>query len=299
MLRGRVLTSVVLLLGLVGVFYLDHRDGARARLLLALVLVTALGAVRELRTLLANRSHAPGYAFPAICVVLVVAAGWTDKLFGFPSLQAPLASLGPVMLAYGLSVLLLLSKAVLGYRNAGGNLEVLSAEIFIVSYVGVLLSLTAQLRWVAGTEAGYLAIGSLIVTAKCGDIGAYTCGRLLGRRKMAPQLSPGKTWAGGVGAIVAAGAASLAWFQWATPVFEEHWVPSPWYWTVAYGMLIGLAGLIGDLCESLVKRDIGVKDSAQVLPGFGGLLDLLDSLLYAGPVAFVLWQVMPLATWLE
>jgi phosphatidate cytidylyltransferase len=56
-------------------------------------------------------------------------------------------------------------------------------------------------------------------------------------------------------------------------------------------------GLIGDLCESLVKRDVEKKDSATLLPGFGGLLDLLDSVLYAGPVAYLLWQVIPLRTW--
>ena len=57
-------------------------------------------------------------------------------------------------------------------------------------------------------------------------------------------------------------------------------------------------GLVGDLCESLIKRDVGCKDSAPLLPGFGGLLDLIDSILYAGPVAYVLWRVMPMATWI-
>jgi phosphatidate cytidylyltransferase len=156
---------------------------------------------------------------------------------------------------------------------------------------------TAQLRWVAGTQAGYLALGSLVIAAKSGDIGAYTLGRLFGRRKMVPRLSPGKTWMGGLGALLGAAAGSWAWLTWGTPLFNSAWQAPAWYWSVLYGAIIGVVGLIGDLCESLIKRDVGQKDSAALLPGFGGLLDLLDSVLYAGPVAYVLWLVLPLATW--
>jgi phosphatidate cytidylyltransferase len=65
---------------------------------------------------------------------------------------------------------------------------------------------------------------------------------------------------------------------------------------VLYGIIMGLVGLIGDLCESLIKRDVGQKDSAPLFPGFGGLLDLLDSVIYAGPVAYLLWLTLPLAS---
>ena len=61
-----------------------------------------------------------------------------------------------------------------------------------------------------------------------------------------------------------------------------------------YGVVLGVVGLVGDLCESLIKRDMGQKDAAALMPGFGGLLDLLDSILYTGPVAYVLWVVLPL-----
>ena len=73
--------------------------------------------------------------------------------------------------------------------------------------------------------------------------------------------------------------------------------PSGLFWSIVYGAIIGLAGLVGDLCESLVKRDLGKKDAASLLPGFGGLLDLLDSILYAGPVAYVPWKVLPIDPW--
>jgi phosphatidate cytidylyltransferase len=176
-------------------------------------------------------------------------------------------------------------------------METLGAELMIVSYIGVLLGVAAQLRWVAGDEAGYLVIGSLVIVTKGGDVGAYTFGRLFGKRKLVPLLSPGKTWAGAGGALVGSAAFSIAWFELATPLFNRTWTPPEWHTAAVYGLVLGAVGLIGDLCESLIKRDVGKKDSAILFPGFGGLLDILDSVLYAGPVAYILWKALPLATW--
>ena len=78
---------------------------------------------------------------------------------------------------------------------------------------------------------------------------------------------------------------------------DSDWTPPAAHWAILYGVAVGIVGLTGDLCESLIKRDVERKDSAALLPGFGGLLDLLDSVLYAGPVAYVLWLVLPLRTW--
>ena len=180
-------------------------------------------------------------------------------------------------------------------------METLGAELLIVSYIGVLLGVVAQLRWVAGADAGYLVMGSLLVVTKGGDIGAYFFGRLFGKRKMVPHLSPGKTWAGAVGALIGSAVSAVVWLQYATPQFTPRdsvkWIPPEWYYSACYGAILGVTGLIGDLCESLIKRDVGKKDSARLLPGFGGLLDLMDSVIYAGPVAYVLWKALPLVTW--
>jgi phosphatidate cytidylyltransferase len=92
----------------------------------------------------------------------------------------------------------------------------------------------------------------------------------------------------------------MLWLQFATPLFAPRgaeWFAPAWGWSAFYGLGLGVVGLIGDLCESLIKRDVGKKDSASLFPGFGGLLDLVDSVLYAGPVAYILWKALPLATW--
>ncbi len=114
---------------------------------------------------------------------------------------------------------------------------------------------------------------------------------------MAPLLSPAKTWAGAVGALVGSGLGAWIWLHWAPPFFDAAWPPCPALWSIVYGLLIGIAGMVGDLCESLIKRDLGKKDAAALMPGFGGLLDLTDSVLYAGPIAYFLWTALPLRTW--
>ena len=196
------------------------------------------------------------------------------------------------MLAFALAVMALFVAGLARYSAPGKTVETLGADLLILSYVAVFVSLTVQLRWVGNGSLGYLPLASLVIATKCGDTSAYFAGRLLGKTKLSPLISPGKTWAGAVGAFVGAAAGSWAWFH-----FVTGWLanaePGPWYWAVLYGLILGIVGLVGDLAESLIKRDVGQKDSAPLLPGFGGLLDLLDSVIFTGPVAYLLWLVLP------
>lgn len=294
MLGWRILISAILIPALVGIFYIDARLGEASPVLLGLCILLALRAAWELVDLLRARSFAPSFAAVALCCVGVVVAAWSGVWTG----RGYEHSLAVVATAYSLAVLLLFFKNAIMFREPGTSMETLGAELIVVSYIGVLLAVTAQLRWVAGAVAGYLVLGSLIAAAKMGDIGAYTLGRLFGRRKMAPKLSPGKTWAGAFGALGGGALGGWLWLTWGTPLFDAGWSPPAWYLAAGYGLVIGAVGLLGDLCESLIKRDVGRKDSAALMPGFGGLLDLLDSILYAGPVAYLLWRTLPLATWL-
>jgi phosphatidate cytidylyltransferase len=298
MLIWRLLVSALLIPSLFAAFYLDSRFGKTAPVFLAFVALIAWRGSAEMVELLRTRSFTPNLALVVICSVLVAISSWYGR---FPHMPIAVASdgntLAQVMLTYSCTVLALFLFAAWRYREPGRSMETLGAELMIVSYIGVLLGVATQLRWVAGADAGYLVIGSLLVVVKGGDIGAYFFGKHLGRRKMAPHLSPGKTWAGGVGALIGSALGGVLWLRFATPFFDPTWPPSPWFWAAVYGLILGVVGLIGDLCESLIKRDVGKKDSATLFPGFGGLLDLMDSVLYAGPVAYMLWKALPLATW--
>jgi phosphatidate cytidylyltransferase len=300
MLVWRLIISACLIPAVIGVFYLDTWLGPAAPLLMVFVLALAVRGGSEAVDLLWTRSFTPNRLIVCTCCAIVACASWYGRV-GFAPIHIPGEgnSLAQVMLAYSFTVLVLFASATYRYREPGRSMETLGAELLIVSYVGVLLGVATQLRWVAGDTAGYLVIGSLLMVTKGGDIGAYTFGRLFGKRKMVPLLSPGKTWAGGVGALVGSAVFGVTWMELATPLFHRGWQPPEWYWSALYGAILGAVGLLGDLCESLIKRDVGKKDSAVLFPGFGGLLDILDSVLYSGPVAYVLWKAMPLATWLE
>jgi phosphatidate cytidylyltransferase len=117
---------------------------------------------------------------------------------------------------------------------------------------------------------------------KCGDIGAYFTGRLLGRHRMTPVLSPKKTWEGAAGGLAAAVLAAIG----IDRLGPEAGLRGDWVREVLFGLSLGVAGMFGDLAESLIKRDCRQKDASHVVPGFGGVLDVVDAVLFAAPVAY-------------
>ncbi|EKD50410.1 MAG: hypothetical protein ACD_62C00547G0010 [uncultured bacterium] len=129
----------------------------------------------------------------------------------------------------------------------------------------------------------------LFLTLACthlGDTGAYIVGRLVGKHKMAPTLSPGKTMEGLAGALVFSAFAAYGVRMIFWPTFDLVLV-------IVLGILISLVGVIGDLCESLLKRGFGVKDMGNMIPGHGGLLDRFDSLLFTAPLVYFITQLLP------
>jgi phosphatidate cytidylyltransferase len=133
----------------------------------------------------------------------------------------------------------------------------------------------------------------LVLVVKASDMGAYFVGSLIGRHKMFPRISPGKTWEGLAGGFLAGIAASmiLAWL-WRSPapgglpVAEFGRLSLTWGHTLFLGAFLAAIGVIGDLVESLLKRSAGLKDSGRLFPGMGGILDVLDSLLFAAPAMY-------------
>ncbi|MCA9081619.1 MAG: phosphatidate cytidylyltransferase [Planctomycetaceae bacterium] len=298
MLRWRVLISLILIPLLAGIFYVDARGGPSAIGLFLLCCGLACRSVWELVDLL--RDQQPGLNQPLLmsgAVALMYAAWW-------PHLVDPVAMQNSTNLT-GLSgmvavvTMLLLAVGCRRFREPGGHVPLIGTELLILIYSGVLLGVTAQLRWVAGLSGGYLALGSLLICTKGSDVGAYFAGRLLGKAKLAPILSPKKTIAGAIGGVIAALLLGMLWFHFAAPWFTGTQSRPPLWAVLVYSGGLAIAGMVGDLSESLIKRDVGKKDSAPLLPGFGGALDLLDSVLFAGPVAYLLWLALPLAPWMD
>jgi len=291
MLGWRLTVSAIVIPLLVGVFVTDHKMGADAYVLLGVCLLLSIRGAWEMAHLLTTRSFRPNFPILAACSSAVVAAGWIGQWDASTIGTIGIGSLGLSMLTFSVCVLVLFLKGCIQYREPGQSMETLGAEILTVVYVGVLLIITAQLRWLDGGATGYFALASVVIAAKLGDVGGYTFGRLWGKKKLVPILSPGKTQVGGYGALFGAALGSVLWLCFLGPKITDTWNAWPIHWAIIYGVIIGAVGLVGDLCESLIKRDVEKKDSAQLMPGFGGLLDLLDSVLYAGPVAYILWLI--------
>ena len=289
MLRWRLLLGGMLIAALVGLVRLDYLSSVPATWLFPLAVLAAVGAASEVVSLLAASGRRP-LASVIYGGTLAVIASNAIPLFVLRE-SDPLARLGWPLLAFTLSVLAALIGEMIRYRQPGGVMVNVALAVFGVAYAGLLLTFAVQLRVLGQGNEGLVALVALIAVVKFGDTGAYTVGRLVGRHKMAPLISPGKTWEGAGGAVVFALLGS-----WLSFTQLPRWMAAPiaqpsWAWIV-FGLVVGLAGLLGDLAESLFKRDVGSKDSSTWMPGFGGVLDLLDSILFAAPVAFLCWQLL-------
>ncbi len=137
----------------------------------------------------------------------------------------------------------------------------------------------AALVWVRRFEHGLAWLFIVLGAAWVGDTGAYFAGRAFGRHKLFERVSPKKTWEGALGGM----AFSVAW----TLAIRAFFLPElPWAHALALGVLLDAAGVVGDLVESMLKRSFGVKDSGRIMPGHGGILDRIDSVLLIAPICW-------------
>jgi len=169
------------------------------------------------------------------------------------------------------------------WRGSGGlegaGRDVLGG-IFISTYPPLLVGFAVLLL---AAEDGVGRMFVFLITAVCSDIGGYAAGVWLGKHPMAPTISPKKSWEGFAGSVllcVIAGSLTVYFLL-------EH----PWWIGIALGVAVAIAATIGDLMESLIKRDLGVKDMSNILPGHGGVMDRLDSLVVVVPIV---WAVLTL-----
>jgi phosphatidate cytidylyltransferase len=165
--------------------------------------------------------------------------------------------------------------------NTAGILAI-STTLFGLMYVPWLLNFIQKINFFPGVDGHYYLLYFVVIT-KFSDTGAYVIGSLIGKHKMIPRISPGKTWEGFGGAILISILISLVFVH-----FLSHKMPGMnWAHAIILGILLGVAAVIGDLIESLFKREAGVKDSGRFFPGIGGILDLLDSLLFNAPIMYL------------
>ncbi|MGQ0626482.1 MAG: phosphatidate cytidylyltransferase [Phycisphaerales bacterium] len=181
------------------------------------------------------------------------------------------------------------------HQTIKGACGAVGAALTAFVYAGITLGFLMALR----TEFSAWVVAGVVMTAKTCDIGAYFTGRAFGRHKLIPWVSPGKTWEGLIGGMLTSGSVGAGLAAIAVSVAQsggtagglENVHLTSLHGFIA-GALLGLTAQLGDLSASVLKRDAGVKDSGRLLPGFGGVIDVIDSLVLAGPVAF--WYLLTL-----
>jgi phosphatidate cytidylyltransferase len=179
-----------------------------------------------------------------------------------------------------LALLAAFMEQMIRYRTHEALLRI-GTTMLAVLYLGVG---GALLLWIRLQGSVYLVL--FLVAVKFTDIGAYFTGIAVGRHKMIPWLSPGKSWEGLIGGLVLAAGASVLVAVTLGPTGLSLGE------VALFAVAVGLAGQFGDLCESLLKRSAGIKDAGAVVPEFGGVLDIIDSPLLAAPVAMILLAIM-------
>ncbi len=207
--------------------------------------------------------------------------------------------LGVVQLPPVAATLVLLALIAIAIWTRGVNGKPLAAvgtTVMGILYTGGTLSYVYALRYhgyAVGDVAGALVVILPVLLTWASDIGAYAAGRVIGGRKLMPSVSPGKTVAGAIGGVVLTVIVCAGYVGWLLrPRAELSFTP---WGLVVFAVCISATAQVGDLAESLFKREAGVKDSGTIFPGHGGALDRLDSLFFVLPVAFALygWLLIP------
>jgi phosphatidate cytidylyltransferase len=290
MLRTRLWMGTLLVVLGLGMVVLDQylADWFYPFLFLMVALLSLAGC-REMLHLLPG----PGRPAPVLCyggITALVVANWlphaVPKAWHGPS--DPWHWIGGAFVAM---LLLAFLWEMATYREPGHCLTRIAMALLVLAYLGLFGSFFTQLRWLPdrgespSIRHSTLALALAIFVPKFGDVGAYFTGRVLGRKRMAPVLSPKKTWEGFAGGLAAAVITTLV-INHLGPVFPEG--GRGILVAILFGLVVGVVGVLGDLAESLIKRDCQKKDASQVLPGYGGVLDVLDSILFSAPIVY-LW----------
>jgi len=279
-MKKRIVFGGIMIAALAALLWWDHHlQAAGARVVgVPLAALTAVllvvGYIEFAR--LAAAAGLPTLRATGIVASIVVALApvWVPWLVGRS------AGASTVLLVFAASVAACFFMQ-MARRRVEGAIRGIAATMLGIVYLGGLASGLLLIR----VHCGMAALVVVLAAVKGADIAAYFTGSQIGRHKLIPWLSPGKSWEGLAGGLIAAAVVSMI-LNAVVGLGLAFWVAA------VFGIALGLIGQFGDLCESLLKRDAGLKDSAAMIPGFGGVLDLVDSPLLAAPAGYALLTVL-------
>lgn len=262
MLTKRIITSVLLISMIAGVLFIDWLCGL-------VVTLFIIGGLYEFFNML-DKKGINSYKYFGIGLGVVI----------------PLSTMSRFELTKGweflfivLALLFLILMQFKRRRNSGAIVDI-STTIFGIIYVSWFFSFLIKIRYL---EGGMGLLAAVLLITKSGDIGAYLIGSRFGKNALLPRISPKKTVEGAAGGLIFSIIAALI----CKPIFGFGY-----FHLVILGICMGILGQLGDLSESLIKRDCEVKDSGRVFPGMGGVLDEIDSLLFVAPVFYFYMSVI-------
>jgi len=271
--------------GFAGLMILDgYLDGSltsatttkpiQATILCLLIILLTIGAQMEMAHLIAKTGAVVSRPI-VITASILLATGWYWRQFFGKPLEFHLYYMLFVC-AFSLFALLLYQGIRIGPGGAIGNC---AAGFFAIFYLGFLIGFVLGIR----IDFGLWQLLMFVFAVKSSDIGAYTIGSLFGKHKCSPKISPGKSWEGLAGAVVFASIVAV--------LFSHFCGIMNLSSAIIFGAGFALFGQLADLAESMIKRDAEQKDSAQTVPGYGGILDIIDSPLATAPVAYLFFML--------
>jgi phosphatidate cytidylyltransferase len=255
---------------------------------LCFCLVLGILAAYELIDLTEASLARPFTSVTVSSIALLILCHWVWELPFLPAghLPSPAHRWGLAACIWVGSLMATATLAMLCYATRGPCLHRAAATVWTVAYLGTCSSAIVGIRWL---PEGLWGLALLIAVTKTADTGAYIAGKLSGRRQMAPLLSAKKTWEGLIGGLLAGTIVALAMVYTAHMNGHLRWLAVPS--ATLLGFLLSCWGQVGDLVESWLKRESQRKDSSEWLPGLGGILDVVDSLLWNGPPFAALWTL--------
>lgn len=295
MLRQRLLSALIVIACALGFVTLDARlplGNSHGAWMTLLAIYLIFGSAVECSAMLRHRrggfDPAPGLiGCGGIMLAAMVPMLWSVAGHAYPS-NCIIGPLGWPLAASMIALIGCFIWCMRTYRPGTHVLEQAAFSGWLAVYFGVGFAFWVALRQNGSDAWGLTVVVGMIVVTKFTDAGAYFSGRAFGKTKLVPMVSPGKTLEGLMGGMIIGVAVSLIYFRLFVPwLFGTADVNHNWMGPILLGIALTLAGLAGDLLESVVKRESEMKDSSQFLPGLGGLWDVTDSLLPAGMVGYL------------